>query len=468
MSPDTPHQDSGPEPARPATDSPDGPVADMILNLRFVPTWARQPADESPTAAEAAPASEAEDLPPEGRVERQRPKRDRNMRRREERAEPANAERQPVKRQPAARLPVFISFLPERSALDRVGRRIQAARKAYPLEQLSVWFLTKPEHFLIKVESRGDLTLYQFKPDGCIFTDEDSLRSHALTTHLREVFEEVIEQGDPPSGQFTCVGRCTLTGELLGPPNYHGFQERLLELQRTRFPHLKIDEYRAKIELVKDPAAIEQWKEQARTRRRYRPKNAPPDAPLLSSEEAILEYERTQLGQLRSAGKRFIMPARMLEKLPEHYPLRRQIEEALRRERAKPFTMTLALRPALRHKGLHFFKAREGETFVTAVEPHPIDPANTAAHIRPLLEAIRNYPGLKRDDLLPILKPGADPLSEAAIRLFSDLRWLVEKGFVIEFFDGSLTAPSPTEKPAPERPPREPRQNQPSNISPPG
>jgi hypothetical protein len=432
---------------------------DLVLNLDFVPTWARKPA-ENPYAGRG-------DFPSDGPRERGRPggrDRDRDRMRgpkpggdrprgggprdrdrgrgRPDRGAPHGRPPPPV------RLPVAISFLPERQQLSALVRQLNASQKAFPLSYVAHLLLAKPEFHLIKLEVRGDLQLWQFKPDGAVFLDQDSLKAHAIRLHLGEVFDETVEQTDPPAGNFNCVGRCSLSGEWLGPPNYHGYQERLLDLQRTRFPHLKIDEYRARIEMVRDPAAIEQWKEAARSRRVYRPKGQPDAAPI-SREEAVQQFVLKNLASMIAQGRRFIMPAALVRELPDS-PLRRQLEEAWQRENRNPFSMTLALRPAFKHMRLHLFKAGRGETFVTAVVPKSLDAGHAVENIRAMLQLIHEHPGWNRAQLVEHLKPGVAPESEEANELLAPLRWLIEKGHVIEFFNGTLSAPS--EPPAPKAP----------------
>lgn len=332
------------------------------------------------------------------------------------------------------------AFIPERHQLSALVRQLNAAQKAFPLPYVAHLLLAKPEFHSIKIEVRGELNLWQFKPDGAVFLDLETLRAHAIRLHLAEHFDETIEQGEPPAGNFNCVGRCTLSGEWLGPPNYHGYQERLLDLHRTRYSHLKIDEYRARIEMVRDPAAVEQWKEQARTRRIYRPKGQP-DAVPLSREEAVQQFCQKILPGLQHSGRRFIMPAALVRELPDS-PLRRQIEEAWQRENRQPFTMTLALRPAFRHMRLHLFKAGRGETFVTAILPKPLHTDHAVENIRAMLQLIREHPGWNRAQLVEHLKPGTTPDSPEGHELLAPLRWLVDKGHVIEFFNGTLSAPA--------------------------
>lgn len=445
---------------------PSGPVdsagksnQEVFLNLDFVPTWARQPA-----ANPYANARGGEDdrprrdrfggRPREGRrFDRPRGDRDRRPQREERGPRDRNFRTSP---RPPPRLPLNIAFLPERVQLSALVRQLHAAQKAYPLNYVAHLLLAKPEYHLIKIEAHGDLTLWQFKPDGTVFLDPESLRAHALRLHLGKTFDEIIEQGEPPSGNFNSVGRCTLSGEWLGPPNYHGYQERLIDLQRTRFPHLTLDEYRARVEILREPAAIEEWKEAARTRRVYRHKgNA--EEPAFSREEAVLEFTQKHLPTMQQSGRRFIMPAALVRELPDN-ALRRQLEEAWARENRRPFTMPLALRPAFKHMRLHLFKAGKGETFVTAIVPKPLDAGHAVENIRAMLQLIHEHPGWSRDQLLEHLKPGVAPGGEEATALLAPLRWLIEKGHVIEFFNGTLSAPA--EKPS--RPVAAPEQESPA------
>ena len=58
-----------------------------------------------------------------------------------------------------------------------------------------------------------------------------------------------------------------MTGKLLAPPNHHSYNRRIEEMLRTpECAGLSEAEYRARIELVRDPEAVEQWRQEA-TRR---------------------------------------------------------------------------------------------------------------------------------------------------------------------------------------------------------
>jgi hypothetical protein len=118
----------------------------------------------------------------------------------------------------------------------------------------------------------------------------EALKAHAIARHLDEhyTFPRMCRPSRLPATS-TAWGAAALSGELLGPPNYHGYNERLMDLHRTRFAHLKLDDYRAQVEIVRDPAVVEQWKESCRTQRVYRPKDQPEAAPL-KREEAVAQF----------------------------------------------------------------------------------------------------------------------------------------------------------------------------------
>lgn len=445
-------------------------MQDLVLHLDFIPTWARKPAD-NPYAGAGGWDERAPDRP--GRPPRDHdrgpprggrpggPRSDRDRRKgpprggRDARGGDPRLAPRPA---PVERLPLDIQFIPERRQLGAVVKQMHAAQKCYPLPYVAALFLGKPEFHMLKVEVRPgratgpELKLFQCAADGALFPDAEALKAHAIARHLDAHYTAEDVQVEPPAGNFACVGRCRLSGELLGPPNYHGYNERLLDLHRTRFAHLKLDDYRAQVEVVRDPAVVEQWKESCRSQRVYRPKDQPEAAPL-KREEAVAQFGQQHLPALVRVGTRFIVPGEAVRELRAG-PLRSALEEAWARESRFPLSLMLALRPAFKRMRLHLFKAGRNETFVTAIPPRPLDAQHAVEPIRAMLALIREHPGWNRAQLVEHLKPGTALGSEAAAELLNPLRWLIEKGHVIEFFNGTLSAPDvPGVRPASAPPP---------------
>ena len=142
----------------------------------------------------------------------------------------------------------------------------------------------------------------------------------------------------------------------------------------------------------------------------------------------------------------------------EQGPLRRVVEDAWQRESRFPLKLSVILRLAFRHLGLHTFKAAGGHTFVTSVAPNAIDPAHTIDVIREILDFITAKPGCTPIELVAALTAAPVPVPEtvpvegavpvAAVKVPSEvdlkrqLQWLVEKGHVIEFSDGRMAVPT--------------------------
>jgi hypothetical protein len=113
--------------------------------------------------------------------------------------------------------------------------------------------------------------------------------------------------------------------------------------------------------------------------------------------------------------------------------------------------MAVSIQPAFRHLGLHTFKASGKATFVTAIVPHPIDPLQAADGIRRILECLCAHPGVSRQELVTLLRPDAAPgavpdapevtATPEVAAILHALHWMVEKGHVIEFYNGTLAIP---------------------------
>ena len=134
--------------------------------------------------------------------------------------------------------------------------------------------------------------------------------------------------------------------------------------------------------------------------------------------------------------------------------MRRLVEESWAHENQFPLKMAVSIQPAFRHLGLHMFKASGKATFVTAIVPHPIDPLQAADGIRRILECLCAHPGISRQELVTLLRPDSAPGATAdtpeVAAILHALRWMVEKGHVIEFYNGTLAIPFRKQEPAKE------------------
>ncbi|MFH0878955.1 MAG: hypothetical protein V2A34_04515 [Lentisphaerota bacterium] len=452
---------------------------ELILDLNFVPTWARESPAVNPYAhfdrgggdhyrgggggdrpdrntrrRDTGRPGGARRPPPGGGGGDRRGSGDRfrggaPAQGRDERpaSAPSSAPSQP-RYQPSAEesLPLEIHFIPERQRLAALVRDLQVSHRAYPLMDLASRFLSNPDCYLVKLEVRpssgssAHKRVAQCKECKMLFWDRESVLNHALAAHLDKFFDMETIQTDPPTGNFLCVARCRRSGVLLGPPNHHGYNEKLQELYKTRFSHLSIDEYRASIETVKDADLIEKWKQECTTQTVYKLKGQENAVPMKKA-EAEKHFMEHCAGSFFYDSARLIMPASVAQKM-EDARLRNMIRDAWQRESRFPFTLSLALRPAFRHMRLFLFKVKGGQTFVSHIHPKPLDAQHVVEPIREVLKYLKEHPGCTRQDLLGNLRPDVAPESPEAAELLKPFRWLIERGHVIEFFNGTLAVPS--------------------------
>ena len=104
-------------------------------------------------------------------------------------------------------------------------------------------------------------------------------------------------------------------------------------------------------------------------------------------------------------------------------------------ERRFPIKTVNELRPLLVKAGLHFFKHKKGVTFITRIKLNRFE---STTHLSELLQKIvaflRTHEGATRKQLAANLAPVDET------QLASDLHWLIQDGYVVEFHDGKLWA----------------------------
>jgi hypothetical protein len=340
------------------------------------------------------------------------------------RAEPAN---------------VVVEFLPEKNFLTSLSKQIRASGRAWPLFGLARLFLEKPERHRVRITS-GDpaLPLWQAGENGPVTLDRATAERVAFATLRATFYSEETIQREPPKGNFTRVARCRLSGTLLGPTNHHGYQPALRNLYEERFSRrMSFSEYLTNIESVSDPAAIEAWKEAARSLTVYRTvgEGQPQVFERLSDVEQHFRTHHLE-SQLRS-GSSFELTGEASRRLPDR-ALALAVKQAWEKQRGFPGGMMHYIRREL--PGLLFFKHRKRMQYITAIRPVPLTGGTLSANVVRILSAIEESPGCTRADLAhKALGENASDAAKSA--LAGDLRWLTAAGHVIEFHDGRLDLP---------------------------
>jgi len=327
-----------------------------------------------------------------------------------------------------------VKILPETKALGTIMRKIQSDFHAYKLKDIAYFFLDNPQSVLLKISPRrpagGDgaqTEFFQCKACGFASTNQSDVAEHVVSAHLCDYYDAREIEVEPPAGNFSCVAKCGLSGELLGPPNIHEFASTVKEMVRTRYPDMTEEQYRSHIEMVRDPDEIERWRKSAVKRTVFVRKGAEGDDAQagMSREAAEGEFRRTILASLLDSPKNLMITADAALNSPVK-PLQWAVKNALEAERASPFAMCFALRGAFHHRKFKFFRANDarGPEFVTSVEYREFDAAHAIPELAAVAKFVAENPCCDKSEL-----PGGEESAK-------HLAWLASTGHVVAFTNG--------------------------------
>ena len=433
-----------------------------LLDLRMMPAWANEPARPNDYAdfegEEADQSGRRHDRPrnrdrdrerrgprkPDGRKDR--PNRDRRPPRSPDARGDHGQPRERGPEIPAEPLAVTVRFLPHQKAFENVSAQIKSAPIAYSVFALARLFLEKPERYDVRLTLPEGAQLFQLGENGSVAADQRILENSAFASSRDDFYTVEVTQTDPLKGNFSNVARCRLSGTLLGPTNHHAYQPQLRNLYETRFSRrMSFADYQRQIDIVSDPAVVEQWKEQARSVTTYHVKNAEPPVSFSNAADAERHFRQNYLpGLIREANELTI--GGVLSRRLSDRRLARAIENAWAHETRSPSQMMQELAAGLRGAGLNIFRHRRGMLFVSPVRAKIFghERAGVSASINSILEKVGATPGINRKQLAEQLAtPDADAATaeRAKMTLATELHWLIREGYVIEFNDGSLDLP---------------------------
>lgn len=377
--------------------------------------------------------------------------------------------------------------------MNSLGRQIKLSGRAYPLLEVAALVIQKPDRYEItfKVKKGQDgkpqQPLFVCSLDDSAWLSEADAVRHALKSHFDTFYQTDRQPCDPPKGVWTLVAQ--FDEVILGPPNYHGYQEKLREIHAQRAPRLPFDVFKSKVRFVKEEAVVKQWIEGQSSRLEYTTLNVPEPLKLGSLADVEAHFRETHAASLvKSVESWQLRREQTGPRLPE--PLHRLLRVTLERERKFPIRTMTALSAAFAQAGLQFFKRDKTVVHVSIARPHYLDIAANAVSncVRRIIEFIEATPNPSRKKLIEALAPSApapaaapvaapSPAEQAAgavaategaaaptapaaapetrtspeqQALLTDLHWLIHQGHVIEFANGKLeTAKKPVLKPEP-------------------
>jgi hypothetical protein len=338
-----------------------------------------------------------------------------------------------------------IRFLPRQSVFENVVAQIKSGSVAYSLFVLARLFLEKPGRYEVRLTAKAETPLYQLGDNGGISVDRKFLERNAFRFAQRDFYQVNVVESDPIKGSFSNVARCRLSGALLGPTNHHAYQPQLRSLYEQRYSRrMSFADYQRQIEIVSDPVVVERWKEEARKVTTYTTVREQTPLTFSSATEAERHFRSHYFPVLIRNVEDVTIGGASSRTVPDR-TLNGVIEQAWVRETRSPSNMMQELAGRFRQNGLHIFRHRRGMLFVSSIRVRAFvhEHAGVSPLVNAILEAVSATAGINRKQLFETLtENGASEDAEPRrLALASDLRWLINEGYLIEFNDGSLDRP---------------------------
>ncbi len=414
--------------------------------------------------------------------------------------------------------PYFVATCyPEDTGFAAMVKAVRASCRTYQLFEITKAVLEKNDRFVIVVQRARPqqaegaapakpAPVFMSLPDHLPFDTEDAAIQHVLANNLGAFFEMQEVEVEAPKGNFPIINKCGITGELLGPPNHHRYQQVLQQHHAAKLGRMPFERFRESIISAREPEVIAAWMEKMKKATRYTwkppvaksattppmeaaaPAAAPAEAapaaeapaPVAPPAAEVISFDNIEdarlhlLANARDKVVRAVDSVRFHGKLIEKLPpgeIRRALEGHVERQRRFPLDTANALRGRLRREGFTIFKkGSRGVSYVCAVKRRFRVPGQVFSEtISALIDFIEKNPMVHVKDLpknflgveIPVAAPAAPAPAEgttpsaapfAALapeqaeklrKMSNDLRWLVMEGYVTEFSDGKLFAPPP-------------------------
>jgi len=392
--------------------------------------------------------------------------------------------------EPPAPLPeLSVAFIPEEKGVEQLARQIRMTGRAYPLFQIAQLILQKAERYsvLLTAKKKTDGTpaqqIYVCALDDTPWLSEDEAVAHVLKHHFATFYQTDRTPCEPPKGVYTFVAQCGMSGAILGPPNYHDYQNQLRKLHAEKFARMPFDMFKSRVKIVKDEAVVKKWIEEQSSKIEYTCLNVPEPLKLPTLEEVEKHFRATHKDAIIKPVETYTVagaPSRTLRSSGLQQLIRQEWEH----QRHFPLPIATKLSQQFASHGLQFFKVDRTFTHVSVARPQYLDiesnpvsdgikrivdyiNANVKCTRKKLIEALAPTPKV-------VLVPKAEPPAPAApvaegeaapapakpvepaapeptpeqTAVMVDLHWLIHQGAVLEFADGRMeTAKKPLPKP---------------------
>jgi len=335
---------------------------------------------------------------------------------------------------------VKVTLAPDKDAVHKIVKEIHHVARVYSLFDISQILLADRSRYRLQVKAGKPAgSMWRGRRDDSLFLSKEEAVAHFWQNGPVEEFYDTEEvETEPPSGNFQVVARCGISGEWLGPPNFHGYQAAIRRLHRERFANMSFDRYAAKVRTERGEEAVNEWLETMKVRRRWRPKGGGDEDWSFDRSSIEHDFLSRAFGEVYEEVRETELPGDV-PALHVSIGILAAIRIAGAHARRHPAMLIPTICRMLEAERLAVFK-KQGKLYSGPARPHPLDDVGALSE-RPkrIVDWLDAHDGSKLADLWQAVLP-AD--SEGPPREWLvDLFWLLSQGHVLLFSDDTLVLP---------------------------
>ena len=167
---------------------------------------------------------------------------------------------------------VKIKFEPTEESIKSLAKHIRDTVRVYPMADLAKMVVNSRDRYQIRLKrEKNGPKLFQCREDGSVWLSKEEAVSHFLKLKGVAKYYDVEEVDlGPPKGNFANIAVCGFSGEILGPPNHHEYQNVIARIHREKFSNMSIERYKSRIEMRNDEETLQEWQEKVSKAFHYR------------------------------------------------------------------------------------------------------------------------------------------------------------------------------------------------------
>ena len=316
---------------------------------------------------------------------------------------------------------INVALSPDEKGVESLARQIKVTARAYPLFDIARLILQKPERYSVvfsvkkNAEGKAVQPLFLCALDDTLWLSEDEAVAHVLNKHFGTFYTAERTATEPPKGKYTFVAQCGMSGVILGPPNYHDYQNQLRKLHAERFSRMPFEAFKSRVRIVSDEAVVKKWIEERSFKTDYVALNVP--EPLrLESREAVEKHFR------ETHKENIIKPVEThVQRRGRAQPAQPELDVARAAIVGRPEALSPATghdaQPAIRATRLASYSLDKTVTHVSVARPHYLDLETTPVSegVKRIVDFINAHTKTTRRKLMEALAPTPRPAPKTVI-----------------------------------------------------